>query len=131
MFSEGFAEGRTRDINEGFPPDSHPYTYHYEYLSDSDLEDGTSGSEEEDEEDDRDSQQSLEYVPNQESSRTIISDDPSPCLLSVETSEAKNIERSTPLPIEHFRILNSDHRSNGNLTRMGKVAIIRDMGAVT
>ena len=39
MFSDGFSEGQTRDINEGFPSDSFLYTDHFDYLSDSDLED--------------------------------------------------------------------------------------------
>lgn len=131
MFSDGFSEGRTRDISGGFPSDSHPYTDHYDYLSDSDLEDETHCPEEEDGEYDRNSQQSPAYAPDQESSRITISDDSSPCLPSVETSEAKNNERSTPLPIECFRSLNSNRRPSGDLARMGKVAIIRDMGAVT
>ena len=46
MFSDGFSEGQTRDINEEFPSDSHPYTEYYDYLSDSDLEDGSCCSEE-------------------------------------------------------------------------------------
>ena len=36
-----------RDIEGEFPSDSHPYTEHYDYLSDSDLEDEPSCSEEE------------------------------------------------------------------------------------
>ena len=47
MFSDGFLEGQTRDINVEFPSDSHPYTEYYDYLSDSDLEDGSSCSKEE------------------------------------------------------------------------------------
>ena len=47
MFSDGFSEGRTRDINEEFPPESFPYTDHYDYISDSDLDDEFSGFEEE------------------------------------------------------------------------------------
>lgn len=39
MLSDGFSEGQTRDINEGFPSDSFLYTDHFDYLSDSDLED--------------------------------------------------------------------------------------------
>jgi len=50
VFSDSFPEGQARDINEGFPSDSHPYTEHYDYLSDSDLEDESYRSEEEDEE---------------------------------------------------------------------------------
>jgi len=47
VFSDGFSEGQTRDIDEEFPSDSHPYTEYYDYLSDSDLEDESSYSEEE------------------------------------------------------------------------------------
>jgi len=36
-----------RDINGEFPSESHPYTEDYDYLSDSDLEDGSSHSGEE------------------------------------------------------------------------------------
>ena len=39
MFSDGFSEGETRDINEEFPSDSPSHTNSYDYLSDSDLED--------------------------------------------------------------------------------------------
>ena len=46
MFSDGFLEAQTRDITEGFPPNSFPYTDHYEYLSDSDLEDSFEEEEE-------------------------------------------------------------------------------------
>ena len=52
MFSEGFSEGQTRDINGEFPSDSLPYTDDYEYLSDSDLEDAPFYSEEEPPKDD-------------------------------------------------------------------------------
>ena len=39
VFSDGFSEGQARNINGGLPPDSLPHTEHYDYLSDSDLED--------------------------------------------------------------------------------------------
>ena len=39
VFSDGFSEGRTRNIDEGFPSNSDPYADDYDYLSDSDLED--------------------------------------------------------------------------------------------
>ena len=42
-------EGQTRNIDEGFPSGSSPYTDYYDYLSDSDLEDEISPSEEEEE----------------------------------------------------------------------------------
>lgn len=51
MFLDGFSEGQTRDINEGFPPESFPYTDHYDYLSDSDLEDSFEEEEEDSAED--------------------------------------------------------------------------------
>ena len=47
MLSDAFSEGQARDINGEFPSNSDPYTEHYDYLSDSDLEEGTSCSEEE------------------------------------------------------------------------------------
>jgi len=103
-----------------FPSGSHPYTDHYDYLSDSDLED------EEPLKGERDSQERLEGASKPETSQTIVSDLPSP----VETSEASNSRRSTPLTSDCPPVY-TDHRSNDNLTRMGKVAIIRDMGAVT
>ena len=45
MFSDAFSEGKSRNINEGFPTDS-TTTEVYDYLSDSDLEDEYSCSEE-------------------------------------------------------------------------------------
>ena len=42
MFSNGFSEGQTRDINDGFPADAPPFTDSYDNLSDSDLEDDDS-----------------------------------------------------------------------------------------
>jgi len=95
VFSNSFSEGRERDINEVFPSHSDPYAEHYDYLSDSDLEDESSCSEGEDEESlegERDSQRGPENTPN----RTVVTDPPSP----VETSEAQNDNRSTPFTIE-------------------------------
>ena len=94
MFSDTFSEGQTRDINGGFPPDSHPYTEEYDYLSDSDLEDRSSWSDEEDEEpSNRDSQQRHEDTSDQGTSRTIIPDKPLPDPSSVEISEVQNNDR--------------------------------------
>ena len=39
VFSEGFSEARTKDINGGFPSDTLDYIDDYDYFSDSDLED--------------------------------------------------------------------------------------------
>jgi len=47
VFSDAFSEGQARNISGEFPSDSDPYTEHYDYLSDSDLEDESSCSEEE------------------------------------------------------------------------------------
>ena len=129
MFSDSFWEGQERDINEDFPFDSDPYSEHYDYQSDSDLEDGSSFSEEEEEEPlegRRDSQQRLEDAPDLETSQIVASNLPLP----VETSEAHNGHRSTPFIINCFPIY-TDRRPNNNLPRTGKVAVIRDMGAIT
>ena len=105
MFSDGFSEGQTRDINEGFPSDSDPYTEHYDYLSDSDLEDEYSCSEEEGEgeeslEGDR-VPQSLEDTPGPTTSQTVVSDPPS----SAEANAAENNNRSISFTIERCPIL--------------------------
>ena len=129
MFSDSFSEGQERDINEGFPPNSNPYAEHYDYLSDSDLEDESSWSEEEDEESlegEHSSQEGLGDASGSEKPRTVASDLPS----QGETSEAQNGHRSTPFVIDCSPTY-TNHRPNGNLPRTGKVAIIRDMGAVT
>ena len=47
MFLDGVSEGQIREINGNFPSDSYTYTEDYDYLSDSDLEDGSGCSEEE------------------------------------------------------------------------------------
>jgi len=95
VFSDSFSEGQERDINEGFPSNSHPYTDHYDYLSDSDLEDESSRSEEGDGESlggKRVSQQRLGDAEDPKTARKSISD-PS---LSAEISEAQNDDRSIP-----------------------------------
>jgi len=94
VFSDSFSEGQERDINERFPSDSGPYAEHYDYQSDSDLEDEFSCSGEEDEdslEGEHNSQERLEGAPDPETSQTVASDLPS----LVETSEAQNGRRST------------------------------------
>jgi len=131
VFSSSFSEGQERDINEGFPSDSDPYAEHYDYLSDSDLDDESSCSEGEDEkplEGERDLQERLEDVPDSKTSQTVVSDLPSP---AETTSGAQNGNRSIPVTIEHSAFNDTNHRPNNNLTRRGNVAIIRDMGAVT
>ena len=89
MFSDSFLEGQIRDINDGFPPDSHPYAEHYDYLSDSDLEDESPCAEEQDGGPlryKRKSKQGLGHVPD---SQSVIPDLPS----STGTSKARNDDR--------------------------------------
>ena len=136
MLSDAFSEGQTRDITGGFPSDSHPYTDDYDYLSDSDLEDESpcfeEGPQEEDGDGDCHSQQRFEHTPDPKTSQTIVHDNPSPNLPLDEMSETQQNDRSTSSPVGDSSILvDSTHRSNDDPTRMGKVAIIRDMGAVT
>ena len=134
MLSDAFSEGQTRDITGGFPSDSHPYTDDYDYLSDSDLEDEPPCSEGEgpQEDGDGDSQQRLEHTSNPQTSQTIVPDNPSPSPSLDEISEAQQNDRLTLFPVGDSDILiESTHRSNDEPTRTGKVAIIRDMGAVT
>ena len=100
MFSDSFSEGQTRDINEGFPLDFSPYTEHYDYLSDSDLEDEPSYSEEEDREsleDERESEQGLGDAPDHQ---TVTSDPPSPA----EAGAAQNDDRSTSFAVGSFPV---------------------------
>ena len=104
MFSDSFSEGRERDINEGFPSDFHPYTDHYDYLSDSDLEDESFCSEEDDEEplEGKDiSQKRLEDMEDPKATQKSASDS----ALSVETMEAQNTGRLIPSTVEYFTVL--------------------------
>jgi len=105
VFSDGFSEGQTKDINGGFPSDSHPYTDDYDYLSDSDLEDGHSCSEEEEEglpEDDgselpsslQDSESQMPLTPPSE-------DLPQP---AADVTEVQNDDKSAPMFIESSNI---------------------------
>ena len=64
---------------------------------------------------------------------TTVPDYPSPHSSSGDTNEARNFDRSVSRFVNgftHFWV-NFDHRSDNNATRMGKVTIIRDIGAVT
>ena len=100
MFSDGFLEGQTKDINEGFPSDSFPYTDHYDYLSDSDLEDEFSCFEGEEEEPAEDGEQELPRS-SQDSDTGITpagtSDDP-PWPSPAAVSEVGNNSTSAPNP---------------------------------
>jgi len=72
VFSDGFSEGQARDIDGGFPSGSLSYTDDYDYLSDSDLEDGSSCSEEEDEGPPEDGRPELSNSPRNSESRVAL-----------------------------------------------------------
>jgi hypothetical protein len=133
-----------RDINEGFPPDSTPYTDYYGYLSDSDLEDEYSCSDEDDEEprEDRDARE-----PNTEEDEPKSPRGPPNSLSRVPTTTTLE---NPPQPSRGFDGVEDDHKlapiftysyptfpanfcrrfGNGSV-RMGKVAIIHDMAEAT
>ena len=128
--SDAFSEGQARDINGDFPSDSHPHTDYYDYLSDSDLEDEYSSSEEEYEEP-SESDPELPRSPQDSDSQapptTECPPHPSPDLTEVQSDH-----RLVLKPFEPTDIQTDLHRRPDNgLLRMGKVAVIRDMAAVT
>ena len=97
MFSDGFSEGQARDINGDFPSESHPYTEDYDYLSDSDLEDGSCCSEEEYAEAPENGDPELSSSPQDPDSQ-VPSTTPldHPPQSSADASEVQNDERSAP-----------------------------------
>ena len=105
MFSDGFSEGQTRDIDGGFPSDSYPYTDDYDYLSDSDLEDVPSFSEEEDEEPPKDDGPKLPSSSRGSESRvplaTLFEDPPRP---PPDVTNVQNDDKSAPMLIEPSNI---------------------------
>ncbi|KAF9650014.1 hypothetical protein BDM02DRAFT_1689797 [Thelephora ganbajun] len=115
LFSDAFSEGQTRDIDGGFPSDSHPYTEYYDYLSDSDLEDDPSCFEEEEEESAGDDSPGLLHGPHDSDSQVP------------PTVTSEHLPHPSP---DVGEVQNHDEPANG-LARIGKVAIIRDMAAVT
>ena len=97
VFSDGYSEGQLRDIGGGFPPDSDPYIEDYDYLSDSDLEDGSSHSEDEEGLQDGSGswQQGLDGARDPESPQAIVPNNPPSRPLLVETTEVQNNDRSS------------------------------------
>ena len=89
MFSDGFLEGQPRDINGEFPSDSPSYTEDYDYLSDSDLEEG----DEEPPEDHRNSQKRSNDALDQRTPQTAISDASPQYPSSGEANEARDNSR--------------------------------------
>jgi hypothetical protein len=59
---------------------------------------------------------------------TTAPEHPSPRPPLIDTDDAQNVDRSL---MSSASSVNSDHKSDSNVTRMGKVAIIHDIGAVT
>ncbi|KAF9650002.1 hypothetical protein BDM02DRAFT_3112802 [Thelephora ganbajun] len=108
LFSDASSEGQTRDIDGGFPSDSHPYTEYYDYLSDSDLE-------EEKEESAEDDSPESPHGPHDSDSQVP------------PTVTSEHLPHPPP---DVGEVQNHDEPVNG-LARMGKVAVIRDMAAVT
>ena len=95
VFSDGFSEGQTKDIRSGFPTELSPYTEDYDYMSDSDLEDG------EDEPNDEGGLNlqrpgDMEDIHN---SHSDASHNPSPPPSSIGAVDAQN-DRSSPSPLD-------------------------------
>ena len=129
MFSDGFSEGQTRDINDGFPAHSHPYADEYDYMSDSDLEDGCSSSGEDEELHENCGSQNEN---REDTLPTNVPTSPPPPPSPVEANEeAQNDKKSFHFPFDIRPLANTIYSPDNKYSRMGKVAIIRDMGAVT
>ena len=96
-----------RDINDGFPSGSHPYTEDYDYLSDSDLEDGFyfSGENEESRDIGGSSQQRLKNEEDAETIGVVAADTPPSSPSPLGTSDTRNNNRSFLLPTGYFMIL--------------------------
>ena len=94
MFSEGFSEGQTKDINDGFPLDSQSYTEDYDYESDSDLEDSFSGEDEGEPYEDGNIPDS-ERLENTQTLEADVSSGPSARPSSVEAVENQDNNRSS------------------------------------
>lgn len=131
-----------RDIDEGFPLDSVPYTECYDYMSDSDLEDEFSCFEEDEEKPDRsggtgeptrgDEPEPLQGLPDSDSQALPTTTPESLFQTSQKLRGVKDIHRLAPIPLNSPTILaNFGCRPNNGSVRLGKVAIIRDMAAVT
>lgn len=119
MLSDEFSEGRIRKINGSFPSDSCPYTEDYGYLSDSDLED--------------DDDSEVEQSPRNSGSRNHQIEVPeAPPQLPQNADETEG-GRQSALDFTDPSDIRAKLRcgpANASL-RMGKVAIIHDMAAVT
>jgi hypothetical protein len=111
------------------PSNSDFCTEYYDHWSSSDLKAGSEAEGEEPAEED-----GYEPPPGPEDSPdpTAVPQHPSPRPSLVDTDEVQGPDRSASvLSIVSASLVNSDYRPDDNATRMGKVAIIRDIGAVT
>ena len=119
MFSDGFSEGQIRNINGTFPSDSCPYTKDYGYLSDSDLE--------------GDDESEVEQSPRNSDSRIHqIKAHEAPPQLSQNLDETEGGHQSALNSIKPSKLqAKLRRRSTSASLRMGKVAVIHDMAAVT
>ena len=102
VFSGGFSEVQLRDIDGGFPPDSHPYTEDYDYFSDSDLEDEPycSGKDEEEPHEDNSGnlQQEVSNGPNTQNPETVTPNTLPPRPPSDKAIEVQNDTRFFRFP---------------------------------
>lgn len=122
-----------RDINDGFPSRSRPHVEDYEYLSDSDLEDVWSFSEDEEE------PHAGGCGPNKNQDNTHAQTLPADALnrpplpsSSVGASGEPQNDMNPSHCLFDIRHLTRPIRSPDNeSSRMGKVAVIRDIGAIT
>jgi len=101
VFLDGFSEGQARDINGDFPSESHHFTEDYDYLSDSDLEDGSCCSEELEyaeapENDDPELSSSPQDPDSQVPSTTPLNRPPQQL---ADINEVQNDERSAPISL--------------------------------
>ncbi|KAF9779860.1 hypothetical protein BJ322DRAFT_1086930 [Thelephora terrestris] len=122
LFSDRFSEGQARDINEGFPSDAVPHTEYYDYSSDSDLEDDLSCSEDEEK-------------PREDGATKspLIKDKPElpQCPEGPSSQAPPTSSEDLRQPLQDTNEGEVDHQPSSGLIRMGKVAVIRDMAALT
>ena len=138
MFSDGFSEGQTRDIEEGFPSDSDSYTEYYDYWSDSDLEDESEAEDEAPPENPYNSDsytESYDYGSGSDLKAESQAEDEEPAGEDGYEPPPGPGDSQDPTAVpEHPSprpsLVDTD-RPDNSVTRMGKVAIIRDIGAVT
>ncbi|KAF9779863.1 hypothetical protein BJ322DRAFT_346975 [Thelephora terrestris] len=118
LFSGGFSEGQLWDISGGFPTDFDPYVEDYDYLSDSDLEDGPSCLGEDEGgthgDDGGNPQQRHENAEAMRTHQPVVPNSMLPDPLSEETIADRD-----------------DCGTIDDPPRMGKVVVIRDVGALT